>query len=189
VGFDAVAQFPPVGANTLGTAQIAPLRGVRADFRGRLMSYPKLARRAVRTARKATYPIYAGVAPGWDNSARRGDKATVYVGSNPALYARWLAEARMIEHERHGDDGLVFINAWNEWAEGAYLEPDAQFGEDYLRATADPAHFTPGVHLPPMSHGSMWSFAQLHSMTLAAAGTALAAARRLRNATSRTGRT
>lgn len=189
VGFDAVAQFPPVGANTLATAQLAPLRGVRPGFRGRLMSYPKLARRAVRTARRATYPTYAGVAPGWDNSARRGDKATVYVGSNPALYARWLAEARKIEQERHGDDGLVFINAWNEWAEGAYLEPDAQFGEEYLRATADPARFTPGSPFPSVSRGPVWSYAQLHSMALAAAGTALAAARRVRNATSRTGRT
>lgn len=143
LGFDAVAEFPPVGANTLSSAWQKPLRGLAKGFRGRLLSYERIARNfSSRTA--ADYVRYSGVMPGWDNSARRGRNATIYVGSSPARYSEWLASARMREQRLRGANGLVFINAWNEWAEGAYLEPDATFGNAYLSATRwDPPEILP----------------------------------------------
>lgn len=134
VGFDAVAEFPPVGANTLGSALLTPPRGLSRSFRGRLMSYPRTARRYMRR-RRPVFRRHPGVMPAWDNTARRSDAATVFVGASPQLYARWLAHARSTE-DRFGRAGLVFVNAWNEWAEGAYLEPDALWGDAYLRATS-----------------------------------------------------
>jgi hypothetical protein len=53
-------------------------------------------------------------------------------GSTPELYREWLSTV----HKRTPPDGLVLINAWNEWAEGAYLEPDLVHGRAYLQATA-----------------------------------------------------
>jgi hypothetical protein len=68
----------------------------------------------------------------WDNSSRRVDSVpTIFQGSTPALYERWLRHC--IAQAADGD--FVFINAWNEWAEGAYLEPDLHLGHAYLEAT------------------------------------------------------
>jgi hypothetical protein len=76
------------------------------------------------------YRRFPGVAPGWDNTARLDRAATVLVGSTPATYEKWLQSALA------RDEPLVFINAWNEWAEGCHLEPDLRWGRLYLEATA-----------------------------------------------------
>jgi lipopolysaccharide biosynthesis protein len=133
-GVDAIAEFPPVGSNTLASAQLLPVAGLQKSFSGRLMSYKRMARRFMRR-RNPRYIRYSGVAPGWDNSARRGAKATIYVGHSPEIYRQWLALARAREESRTGGPGIVFVNAWNEWAEGAYLEPDDTWGDAFLKAT------------------------------------------------------
>lgn len=180
LGFDAIAEFPPVGANTFASAQLRPLRGVVSGFRGRLMSYPRMAKRFERR-RPAHFTRHHGVTPSWDNTARRTDAATVYVGATPARYAQWLAAARRKESSARGDRGLVFINAWNEWAEGAYLEPDAQHHDEYLRATADPENFHPQIAMASPAYASFWSFGQLRSLALAGAGSVLSLMRRTKN--------
>ncbi|WP_083512969.1 glycosyltransferase WbsX family protein [Microbacterium algeriense] len=180
LGFDAVSEFPPVGANTLASAQLRPLKRVVRGFRGRLMSYPRMARRFERRA-EAPYTRHHGVAPAWDNTARRQLSATIYVGSSPERYAEWLSTARRREYSSRGEDGLVFINAWNEWAEGAYLEPDKSHGRDYLTATADPTGFVPTIRVREPDYALFWSFGQLRSIMLTAVGSALALVRRMRN--------
>lgn len=176
-GVDAVAEFPPVGSNTLGSAQLLPLRGLRADFAGRIMSYPRMAKRFM--GRKTPPFIrYRGVAPGWDNTARRGSKATVYVGHSPAEYSRWLSHARRLEDERHDSTGLVFINAWNEWAEGAYLEPDVTWGYKFLEATR---RGTVSVHEASALRVGAPSIAWFRSLSLATMGTVVAIFRVLKS--------
>lgn len=78
---------------------------------------------------------YPCVVPGWDNTARRRVRATILHGADPESYERWLAGAAEHEARRRPGQGLVFVNAWNEWAEGAYLEPDELHGRGYLEAT------------------------------------------------------
>jgi len=62
--------------------------------------------------------------------------AHVFLDATPEKYQNWLeeivadAEARLA-----GDEKMVFINAWNEWAESNHLEPDQKFGRRYLEAT------------------------------------------------------
>ncbi len=76
------------------------------------------------------------VTPGWDNSARRKRGPIIFLGSTPGKYAAWLT--RMIGWTRQNTpEGrrYVFINAWNEWAEGNHLEPDRKHGHAYLQAT------------------------------------------------------
>lgn len=83
------------------------------------------------------FPLIKTTFPSWDNDARRQGHGLTVVGSSPAAYEKWLFDA--IDFARanpfHGES-LVFVNAWNEWAEGAYLEPDLHFGGAYLNATA-----------------------------------------------------
>lgn len=134
LGFDALAEFPPVGDSDLGTALTRLPVGAVGEFRGRMCSYPALAER-YRTRAASEFVRHPTVVPRWDNTPRRLENATVYVGSSPRLYGEWLTHARETERAIRGNDGLVFINAWNEWAEGAYLEPDDAWGMAYLDVT------------------------------------------------------
>jgi hypothetical protein len=71
----------------------------------------------------------------WDNTARRQDDGMIVVDSSPALFGVWTRHALEQAHRRHaGDSRLLFVNAWNEWAEGNHLEPDAVHGRAYLQA-------------------------------------------------------
>jgi hypothetical protein len=78
---------------------------------------------------------HPGVMPGWDNTARRGSAGYVFHGGNPSSFRRWLARA--VRSAASSRDGLVLVNAWNEWAEGAHIEPDSRFGRGYLEAVQD----------------------------------------------------
>lgn len=79
-----------------------------------------------------------GVTPDWDNSARRPNKAHILVGSKPELFASWVEEAvlRTLENYASGliPAPVLFVNAWNEWGEGAILEPSLALGSAYLNA-------------------------------------------------------
>jgi lipopolysaccharide biosynthesis protein len=73
----------------------------------------------------------------WDNTPRKGASAHIYINNPPKVYEKWLFEActDTIKNKKTPDERLVFINAWNEWAEGAHLEPDQKYGYAYLNAT------------------------------------------------------
>jgi lipopolysaccharide biosynthesis protein len=77
-------------------------------------------------------PVYPSVFPNWDNTARYGKNATFFTGSTPQLFAKACLIAKEILTPQH--QNWLFINAWNEWSEAAYLEPDASSGAAYLEA-------------------------------------------------------
>jgi lipopolysaccharide biosynthesis protein len=74
------------------------------------------------------------VFPTWDNSARRKHHATIIQNSDPNLYQFWLEDSIQRVQNRSMEQ-VVFINAWNEWAEGCHLEPDMMNGDFFLKAT------------------------------------------------------
>lgn len=80
----------------------------------------------------AAYPV---VFPSWDNTARR-TSATIIENHDADQYQRWLKDAVERVSRRQPEQRLVFLNAWNEWAEGCHLEPDSKHGQDFLEATA-----------------------------------------------------
>jgi lipopolysaccharide biosynthesis protein len=83
---------------------------------------------------------YRGVMTGWDNTARRGRNALVFHGATPTNFRRWLrAAVERARAEARDAETAVFINAWNEWGEGTYLEPDRDFGRGWLEAVASVA--------------------------------------------------
>ncbi len=132
-GFDAAVEFPPHGTLTMDlTAQIPK---INPRFAGNIYDY--LAKADSMIHRPAPdYSLFKTVMPAWDNTPRRQDTSATYVNSSPEAYEYWLGKAVEYMITRHtGDERLVFINAWNEWGEGAHLEPDRRYGHRYLEAT------------------------------------------------------
>jgi len=87
-------------------------------------------------SRKSVYiskEKFCGAFVDWDNSSRAGMRASVCIGSTPEKFKEYLGKLvkKCIDE---GNDRFIFVNAWNEWAEGAYLEPDKQNGYSYLEA-------------------------------------------------------
>jgi len=76
------------------------------------------------------------VAPNWDNSSRRKKGGLTYINSTPEKYGYWLNKVVLDTNKKfNADEKIVFINAWNEWAEGNHLEPDSRWGHAYLEET------------------------------------------------------
>ncbi|MCI3943869.1 glycosyltransferase [Pseudomonas syringae] len=131
LGCDAAVEFPPQGL-----AEVKQPTGeiINPEFVGHVADYRDLAvRYATRPA--PGYTRFKGVMPGWDNTARRPHTSFCFENATPGAFQAWLEESIADTKEQNfGDERLVFVNAWNEWAEGAYLEPDRRFGHTYLEA-------------------------------------------------------
>ncbi|WP_425228623.1 glycoside hydrolase family 99-like domain-containing protein [Sphingomonas sp.] len=134
-GMDAAAGFPPHGGPWSLPNDRASLQLLDPAFAGTAIDYAAMAQRLLEN-RGGDYQLFPCVAPCWDNEARKGRASLGFYGSTPARYGAWLrAASRRTCEDNSGDARLVFINAWNEWAEGAYLEPDRHFGHAYLAET------------------------------------------------------
>lgn len=136
VGVDGKLGFPP---HNLEKHWVPPRTYTKVDkrFRGDLLSYPALVAGAIRALGTMAETAYPGVMVTFDNTARRQWGGHVWVGSNPYTFRRWLGSAVQAVAEREPDRRMVFVNAWNEWAEGAVLEPSHRFGATYLLAVRD----------------------------------------------------
>ncbi|HEX2853337.1 MAG TPA: glycoside hydrolase family 99-like domain-containing protein [Opitutaceae bacterium] len=100
-----------------------------------VFEYPELVKNML-SKPTPSYVRFPCVTPSWDNSARKKAGARIFRGSTPELYESWLNRAlARFQPPTPGED-FVFINAWNEWAEGNHLEPCLQWGHGYLEATA-----------------------------------------------------
>ncbi|PBB44076.1 hypothetical protein CK222_10115 [Mesorhizobium sp. WSM3866] len=138
LGFDAAIEFPPHMGMASGLN--GQLKIVNPDFRGQIYDYEELAA-SYSQRKRPPYQLIKTVSPSWDNEARKPGSGHSFYGANPTSYARWLRNACDITVDNLAHDlpqpPLVFVNAWNEWAEGAHLEPDRKFGYGYLHATAN----------------------------------------------------
>jgi hypothetical protein len=132
-GFDAAVEFPPHTKRALLDPAFFP--EVYTQFEGYLEDYPTIVQNQLAKP-MPNYAWYRGVMPAWDNTPRRGTRAHILVDSSPEQYERWLATLVAQARDRVAiQEPFIFINAWNEWAEGAYLEPDQHYGHARLSAT------------------------------------------------------
>jgi lipopolysaccharide biosynthesis protein len=131
LGFDAAYEFPP---HSLEPAfkQVQGSEG----FDGSIFDFSSCVRNL--TQRRAAYKRFRGVMTGFDNSPKMHCGSWVFWDNSPELYQEWLINAlRDTVENRDAEEQIVFVNAWNEWGEGAILEPCSQFGDRYLKATAE----------------------------------------------------
>lgn len=82
-----------------------------------------------RTNRKEN--IFPGAFPSWDNTPRRGRDANIFYGASPEKFMKYLSQ-QLKKIDQLNSTKYLFINAWNEWAEGAHLEPDTKNKYEYL---------------------------------------------------------
>lgn len=157
-GFDSGVQFPP---HNLYFANINNQIKFFNPFRGNLLQYETIARSYLE--RTYTAPrVFKTVFPSWDNTARTKDRALVVLNGTPDNYEHWLGAAIDLAMRSEEKDELIFINAWNEWAEGCHLEPDRWHGHKFLQATQNAkmglrrfATF-PDVGLPETAKQEFW---------------------------------
>ena len=138
-GFDAAVEFQP--AFTLLSEKLLRCRQSlklwpwrQKQPKHRIVSYKDF----VQYMLKRQYPNYKMlrcVTPGFDNTARRqnGLQASILHKSNPEDFGVWLHyTVKWTRNKMPEGEQIVFINAWNEWAEGNHLEPDQKFGHAFL---------------------------------------------------------
>ena len=134
-GFDGAIEFPPHKLGAGIEACNAGLRYFDPQASAHVYRYDDIVAASLNEAPPA-FPLIKTAAPSWDNDARRQGAGLVLHGSTPEKYQAWM-EALVDRAQAHPFLGepFVCVNAWNEWAEGAYLEPDVHFGAAYLNAT------------------------------------------------------
>ena len=177
-GMDAAVEFPwHTGMPTDITAHLVP---AKSGFRGFVFDWEDYAERSAQQP-DPPWMQMRGVMPGWDNTPRRKARAHLFQGHSPAVYGHWLKAALRwtLARGRPRDERLLFVNAWNEWGEGAYLEPDERFGYAFLQATRDAVqevaeHPVNPVNAHPMHSGSTMGEKALVAKQVAPADTSLA---------------
>jgi len=176
-GFDSGVEFPP--HNNSVCMNLAPSLPFNTAFAGNVIDYAAIARAYL--DRKYLQPnVFRSVIPSWDNSARTGNRAVIIVGGIPDNYEIWLREVICnTRNDFPGENRFVFINAWNEWAEGCHLEPDRKHQRGFLEATkaaksgsAKKQEFTSAAELDGTSGhrhrflADLWSIVAYHGFFL-----------------------
>lgn len=135
-GYDAAIEFPP---NIFSPENATHLvEAINEDFKCNVYDWESMVSRSDSYS-VPEYKLFRGACPSWDNTPRRKNESTIFINSNPGDFKRWIYNASVdtLERFENPDERLVFVNAWNEWAEGAYLEPDSKYGCAYLNAVKE----------------------------------------------------
>ncbi|NOD77938.1 glycoside hydrolase family 99-like domain-containing protein [Ruegeria sp. HKCCD4315] len=137
LGFDAAMEFPP---HQVKRTDITDEMGVyNPEFTGAILDYDAVVDAELGKS-EPDYKLFRSSTLSWDNTARNQDAPRIMGRFSIEAYKRWTAHLgnQVLTQEKYSaDEKIVFINAWNEWAEGTHLEPDQRYGFAYLQATYD----------------------------------------------------
>jgi lipopolysaccharide biosynthesis protein len=134
LGFDGLVECPPFYLTDIPSI-IPQVELLNPEYEGQVIHY-KDVRQYFCTTKQPDFPLFRTVLPSWDNEARKPGRGMSVAYSNPEDYKEWLRFA--IQTTRaSSQEKIIFVNAWNEWAEGAHLEPDRKYGYAWLQATYD----------------------------------------------------
>ena len=139
-GFDSLMEFPPhtVKARDVNTE----LEGLDEHYSGKIYDYQDVVRNACEQTDPESYKKLLTAMLSWDNTARKQTSSHIFARFSIDAYKKWLANIsfRTLNNPTlNENEKIIFINAWNEWAEGTHLEPDRRYGYGYLQATHDVA--------------------------------------------------
>lgn len=164
-GMDAAVEFPPHKLTAQVPMIVDSLHVLDPAFDAEVYDYAAIAQASVAEP-PPSFPLIKTAVPGWDNDPRRQGTGTILHGATPTLFQAWLAD--LIRYARANPiegEAVVCINAWNEWAEGATLEPDVHWGGAFLNATARAAAGLPQMaartHLLLVGHDALAHGAQM----------------------------
>jgi hypothetical protein len=112
------------------------VREFKSKLKGKLTfhDYDETWRKIVELRPDAQLTTYPGAFVDWDNAARYKERATIFKGASPEKFEAWLKKLLETMPSRNLPENFIFLNAWNEWSEAAYLEPDEKHGDAYLEA-------------------------------------------------------
>jgi lipopolysaccharide biosynthesis protein len=140
IGFDGTLKFEPqLGVLPYFLNDQTTLSKLVQNLRFKVIN-PKLKiydyalARYLMTNQERDFPTYPCIFVGWDNTPRRGKDSIIMINSTPSNFEEGLSNMVESVLDKPTDEQVVFINAWNEWAEGNYLEPDQKYGTQYLNA-------------------------------------------------------
>ena len=133
--FDAACEFPP---HELRLAKKGNLTFLNNQFKGRVCDATNIVAELKKEieSEKMSYPVFRCAFPNWDNSARKFGAGYIMHGMSPSVFQDWLFLISKNTYKDSAGRPWIFINAWNEWGEGAYLEPDRELGFKNLNAVA-----------------------------------------------------
>ena len=134
IGFDAMVEYPMHEINLTDLGPKVPL--IDPNFSGRVRSYPEMVEKQIRLV-EPPFVNFKTVVVGWDDEARHPGAGFSFTGATPAQYGQWLKRSCDVAMSRLPGERLVFINAWNDWTNGAHLEPDRRYGYAHLHVTAN----------------------------------------------------
>ncbi|MFN1862481.1 glycoside hydrolase family 99-like domain-containing protein [Clostridioides difficile] len=137
MGCKYAVEFPPHNIYSRVLSAKSKVEELDKDFEGTILDYSEVA--GIGMNKKAQpYTFFRGVMLSWDNTARRNTQSRIFYGSNPNEYKKWIASVIDFSINFYEEkERMIFINAWNEWAEGTHLEPDEKYGHKYLEVTKE----------------------------------------------------
>lgn len=142
-GLDGAIEFPPhkICEGITNVTEYTEL--LDPSFSGMVVRYDEVVERALAVP-TPEFPLIRTITPYWDNEARRPGRSMIMDGSTPAKFQLWAKESgKFARSNPVFGESIIAVNAWNEWAEGAYLEPDVYYGGAYLNALSRAVY---GVH-------------------------------------------
>ncbi len=149
--FDAAVEFHPHNSKS-GNIN-ADVDIINPDYMGQIYSYDQVVANAI-LSKEPEYKLFRSAMLSWDNTARKKNNSHIFYNFSLLKYKQWLSSIvnKVYSNPKYrNDEKLVFVNAWNEWAEGTHLEPDQKFGYGYLQTTYDvicnyDAHVLPEIN-------------------------------------------
>lgn len=166
-GFDRFVEFPPHSVYFYGMEPINnELSIVNPNYEGRVFDYQQIVNEK-QYLKRNTENYYKGIFLEWDNTARRPQNGTVYHRFSIQAFKEWLNDITQFTIEKYPEkERFLFINAWNEWAEGTYLEPDRKYGYAALETVKQvlAENSTSTRKIIYVSHDACYNGAQLLSL-------------------------
>ena len=137
-GADAIVEFPPHAINRF-TKNYRPRGYINPNFVGRFLDGGDFIKKREYMMTHNTPIYYRSALTSWDNTARKATtNAAVFTGFTPATFKQWLIDIITESKKIHqSEEDYVFVNSWNEWAEGSHLEPDMKYGYAYLQTVKE----------------------------------------------------